>query len=65
MLIGYVRLEAEGLAFRKQRAKTGVLNYGLDRVERAMGLEPTALCLGSRCSTTELRPLGFMSGYSL
>ena len=22
-----------------------------------MGIEPTALCLGSRCSTTELRPL--------
>ena len=26
-------------------------------VERAMGIEPTALCLGSRCSSTELRPL--------
>ncbi len=26
-------------------------------LERAMGIEPTALCLGSRCSTTELRPL--------
>ena len=26
-------------------------------LERAMGIEPTALCLGSRCSTTELRSL--------
>src|SRR2546428_11478715 len=26
-------------------------------LERAMGVEPTTLCLGSRCSTTELRPL--------
>ena len=26
-------------------------------LERAMGIEPTALGLGSRCSTTELRPL--------
>lgn len=25
-------------------------------LERAMGLEPTAFCLGSRRSTTELRP---------
>ena len=27
------------------------------KLERAMGIEPTALGLGSRCSTTELRPL--------
>ena len=26
-------------------------------MERETGLEPVALCLGSRCSTTELRPL--------
>ena len=26
-------------------------------LERAMGFEPTTLGLGSRCSTTELRPL--------
>ena len=26
-------------------------------LERATGFEPVALCLGSRCSTTELRPL--------
>ena len=26
------------------------------RLERAMGLEPTTTCLGSRDSTTELRP---------
>ena len=26
-------------------------------LERATGIEPVALCLGSRCSTTELRPL--------
>ncbi len=29
------------------------------KLERAMGLEPTTFCLGSRCSTTELRPLIF------
>src|SRR2546427_1641880 len=34
--------------------RTGQKSY----LERAMGLEPTALCLGSRCSTAELRPLG-------
>ena len=27
-------------------------------MERAMGIEPTTFCLGSRHSTTELRPLG-------
>ena len=28
------------------------------QMERAMGIEPTTFCLGSRHSTTELRPLG-------
>ena len=28
------------------------------KLERAMGIEPTTFCLGSRHSTTELRPLG-------
>ncbi len=27
-------------------------------LEREMGFEPTTLCLGSRCSTTELLPPG-------
>lgn len=29
------------------------------RMERAKGFEPSTTCLGSRSSTTELRPLGF------
>ena len=58
------------------RAIEGVGGMGIDVVltektrdgcatplERAMGLEPTTLGLGSRCSTTELRPLGCLRLY--
>ena len=31
-----------------------------NRMERVMGLEPTTISLATRCSTTELRPLGCM-----
>jgi hypothetical protein len=31
-------------------------------MERAMGLEPTTTCLGSRSSTTELRPRKLLKG---
>ncbi len=44
-------LEAKGLAFWRQRAKIGCLNWRLNLVERETGLEPATLCLGSRCST--------------
>ena len=33
----------------------GLLQFGL-RLERETGIEPATLCLGSKCSTTELLP---------
>ena len=34
-------------------------------MERAMGFEPTTFCLGSKHSTTELRPPIFTLNYSV
>ena len=36
----------------------GTLLFQAEKVERAMGFEPTTSCLGSKHSTPELRPLG-------
>jgi hypothetical protein len=36
------------------------LRKGLKDLERAMGFEPTTTCLGSKDSTTELRPLAHL-----
>jgi hypothetical protein len=37
--------------------KKGEMSKLLKVLERAMGFEPTTTCLGSKDSTTELRPL--------
>ncbi len=43
----------------KTMASEAVFEAGqLEELERAMGVEPTTFCLGSKHSTTELRPLG-------
>src|SRR3990170_3171451 len=47
---------------RRDAIKTRVPSAFL--LERAMGFEPTALGLGSRCSTTELRPLDYPRLYT-
>ena len=39
------------------REEEGVVKVEGKSMERAMGFEPTTFCLGSKHSTTELRPL--------
>src|SRR2546427_3441962 len=46
-----------GSIHRIQKSREGQTATLTRFLERAMGVEPTTLCLGSRCSTTELRPL--------
>ena len=38
--------------------RVGISPFQAEKVERAMGFEPTTSCLGSKHSTPELRPLG-------
>jgi hypothetical protein len=53
----------------KWRASRGVVGSWLSGYdsekgsERETGLEPATLCLGSRCSTTELLPRECCNGY--
>ena len=45
-------------ATTRRRWAIKLANRQKSYLERETGIEPATLCLGSRCSTTELLPLG-------
>ena len=49
-------VNSERLTWLEERV--GISPSQAEKVERAMGFEPTTSCLGSKHSTPELRPLG-------
>ena len=52
--LGVVNSEEEN----RVEGRVGISPFQAEKVERAMGFEPTTSCLGSKHSTPELRPLG-------